>query len=179
MLRMRGGLDEQGRTETIDRFALDPRKKARTYSKGNRQKATVLVAALGALLVMVLMGLGLAVGYGLGMGDWGQVVDQMVGQLSYLPAVLVMAALTLAILGPWPRWSSITWGTVAFVFLQVTLEDTLRLPGWVDGISPFWHLPRAPVHSFEALPVAAELALVAVLVLVGLWGYRRRDLGAS
>jgi ABC-2 type transport system ATP-binding protein len=45
--RMRGGLDERRRAEMLERFELDPRKKARTYSKGNRQKVS-LVAALAS-----------------------------------------------------------------------------------------------------------------------------------
>jgi ABC-2 type transport system ATP-binding protein len=44
---LRGGLDDVRRAELIDRFDLDPRKKARTYSKGNRQKVA-LVAALAS-----------------------------------------------------------------------------------------------------------------------------------
>src|SRR5215204_1855199 len=43
--RMRGGLDKGRRTELLERFELDPGKKSRTYSKGNRQKVA-LVAAL-------------------------------------------------------------------------------------------------------------------------------------
>jgi ABC-2 type transport system ATP-binding protein len=43
--RLRGDLDATRRDELVERFALDPRKKARTYSKGNRQKVA-LVAAL-------------------------------------------------------------------------------------------------------------------------------------
>ncbi|MFJ7215099.1 ATP-binding cassette domain-containing protein [Amycolatopsis sp. NPDC098790] len=45
--RLRGGLDNQRRAELIERFDLDPRKKGRTYSKGNRQKVA-LVAALAS-----------------------------------------------------------------------------------------------------------------------------------
>ncbi len=45
--RLRGGLDEARRADLVDRFDLDPRKKARTYSKGNRQKVA-LVAALAS-----------------------------------------------------------------------------------------------------------------------------------
>lgn len=44
---LRGGLDPARRAELIDRFDLDPRKKARAYSKGNRQKVA-LVAALAS-----------------------------------------------------------------------------------------------------------------------------------
>ena len=45
--RLRGGLDPVRRNDLLERFDLDPRKKARTYSKGNRQKVA-LVAALAS-----------------------------------------------------------------------------------------------------------------------------------
>jgi len=45
--RLRGGLDPRRRAELLQRFELDPTKKARTYSKGNRQKVA-LVAALAS-----------------------------------------------------------------------------------------------------------------------------------
>jgi ABC-2 type transport system ATP-binding protein len=44
---LRGGLDGQRRARLVERFDLDLRKKARTYSKGNRQKVA-LVAALAS-----------------------------------------------------------------------------------------------------------------------------------
>lgn len=47
LARLRGGVDTARRNELIERFALDPRKKSRTYSKGNRQKVA-LVAALAS-----------------------------------------------------------------------------------------------------------------------------------
>ena len=43
--RLHGGVDPARRAELLERFELDPTKKARTYSKGNRQKVA-LVAAL-------------------------------------------------------------------------------------------------------------------------------------
>lgn len=52
--RMRGGLDEGRRAEMLDRFELDPGKKARTYSKGNRQKVA-LVAALASRADLYLL----------------------------------------------------------------------------------------------------------------------------
>lgn len=42
--RLRGDLDEAKRDELIERFELDPRKKAGTYSKGNRQKVALVLA---------------------------------------------------------------------------------------------------------------------------------------
>jgi polyether ionophore transport system ATP-binding protein len=44
LARMRGGIDERRRADLVERFALDPSKKARTYSKGNRQKVSLVSA---------------------------------------------------------------------------------------------------------------------------------------
>jgi ABC-2 type transport system ATP-binding protein len=52
--RLRGGLDETKRARLIERFDLDPTKKARTYSKGNRQKVAI-VAALASDVELLIM----------------------------------------------------------------------------------------------------------------------------
>jgi ABC-2 type transport system ATP-binding protein len=51
---LRGGLDESRRTELLDRFGLDPRKRCRAYSKGNRQKVA-LVAAFASDVELYLL----------------------------------------------------------------------------------------------------------------------------
>ena len=50
----RGGIDRARRDELIERFDLDPRKKGRSYSKGNRQKIA-LIAALAADVELLLL----------------------------------------------------------------------------------------------------------------------------
>ncbi|QQQ78970.1 ABC transporter ATP-binding protein [Saccharothrix sp. 6-C] len=52
--RLRGGLDEKRRADLLERFELDPRKKGRTYSKGNRQKVA-LVAALASDVELLIL----------------------------------------------------------------------------------------------------------------------------
>jgi len=52
--RLRGGLNEQRRAELLQRFDLDPTKKGRSYSKGNRQKVA-LVAALSSDVELLLL----------------------------------------------------------------------------------------------------------------------------
>ncbi len=52
--RMRGGLNQQRRSSLLERFQLDPTKKGRSYSKGNRQKVA-LVAALASDVELLLL----------------------------------------------------------------------------------------------------------------------------
>lgn len=52
--RLRGGIDEQRRAHLLERFELDPTKKGRAYSKGNRQKVA-LVAAFASDVELLLL----------------------------------------------------------------------------------------------------------------------------
>lgn len=52
--RLRGGLNPTKRAALIERFDLDPTKKARAYSKGNRQKVA-LIAALASDAQLLLL----------------------------------------------------------------------------------------------------------------------------
>ncbi|MCW2879303.1 MAG: Methionine transporter ATP-binding protein [Sphaerisporangium sp.] len=52
--RLRGGLDKRRRADLLERFDLDPRKKGRAYSKGNRQKVA-LVAALASDVELLIL----------------------------------------------------------------------------------------------------------------------------
>ena len=52
--RLRGGLDARRRDELLERFELDPAKKSRAYSKGNRQKVALVAALASGAELLIL-----------------------------------------------------------------------------------------------------------------------------
>jgi ABC-2 type transport system ATP-binding protein len=54
LLRLHGRAGTRRRDELLERFALDPTRKARTYSKGNRQKVALVAALAGDAELLVL-----------------------------------------------------------------------------------------------------------------------------
>lgn len=52
--RLRGGLDDARRADLVERFELDPTKKGRTYSKGNRQKVALVAAFASDVELLIL-----------------------------------------------------------------------------------------------------------------------------
>jgi ABC-2 type transport system ATP-binding protein len=52
--RLRGDVDEARRADLIERFELDPTKRARTYSKGNRQKVALVAGLASSAELLVL-----------------------------------------------------------------------------------------------------------------------------
>ncbi|SDB82635.1 ABC-2 type transport system ATP-binding protein [Raineyella antarctica] len=51
---LRGGLDEPRRAELVERFELDPTKRGRQYSKGNKQKVAIVAALASDVELLVL-----------------------------------------------------------------------------------------------------------------------------
>jgi ABC-2 type transport system ATP-binding protein len=51
---LRGPVDPKRRDELVERFELDPRKRGRTYSKGNRQKVALVAALCGDVDLLLL-----------------------------------------------------------------------------------------------------------------------------
>lgn len=51
---LRGGLDQARREELIERFELDPTKRGRQYSKGNRQKVAIIAALASDVELLIL-----------------------------------------------------------------------------------------------------------------------------
>ncbi|MEU9116564.1 ABC transporter ATP-binding protein [Streptomyces sp. NPDC048483] len=54
LVQVRGGADPARRDELIDRFDLNPRTKARAYSKGNRQKVALIAALASDAELLIL-----------------------------------------------------------------------------------------------------------------------------
>ncbi len=52
--RLRGDLDPVRRNQLVERFELDPTKKARTYSKGNRQKVALIAGLASSAELLIL-----------------------------------------------------------------------------------------------------------------------------
>lgn len=51
---LRGGLNEQRRAELVERFELDPTKRGRQYSKGNKQKVAIVAALSSDVELLIL-----------------------------------------------------------------------------------------------------------------------------
>ena len=54
LCRLRGGVDLRKRDELLERFDLDPTKKAHTYSKGNRQKVALVAGLASGVELLIL-----------------------------------------------------------------------------------------------------------------------------
>jgi len=143
-----------------------------------RWAASHLAIALGgSVALLAVAGLAAGLSYAIAGGPWNSVPRLLAAAIVYAPAMWLMVGLALIVFGFAPRWVDGAWALLAGFFVIGLLGVILRLPDWVEQLSPFDHIPALPAASLDALPLAVLTAVSAVLVLGGLFGLRRRDIG--
>jgi ABC-2 type transport system permease protein len=139
----------------------------------------VVIALVGGVVALFLIGLGMGAADAISVGDAGQLPRAIGGALTYTPALWVLSAFAFALFGIVPRATGVAWivlGGVAFVGFFGPL---LQLPHWVYELSPMEHVPRLPVASFSFAPLGVLLLIAVALLAAGFGGLRRRDVRTS
>ncbi len=136
----------------------------------------LMAALIGSAVAMLVSGLAGGLVYGIASGDIGGKLAMVAGTaVVQLPAVWLLAAVTLAFFGLAPRFTPVAWG-VLVGFIAVYLVGSLaRFPQWLLDLEPFAHIPRVG-SDFTAVPLLWLLAIDMALIVMGASAFRRRDL---
>ena len=135
----------------------------------------LIVALIGSALILALAGAGVGLAYAVTGGGAGQVPRLGLAGLVYVPAVWLLAALSVALFGLVPRWTAGAWVALSACFTIAMFGVLLDLPAWVRDLSPFQHTPGVPAEGVRLLPLAVLTAVAIALAAVGVGAFRRRD----
>ncbi|MBM2616429.1 hypothetical protein JIG36_12760 [Actinoplanes sp. LDG1-06] len=109
--------------------------------------------------------------------------DVTVRTLGYLlgqwPAVVALIGITTLLLGLRPSWAGLAWLPLTAGALFALLGDLFDIPGAVQRLGVFRHVPDVAAADGVPLGLIALLAVGAATCLLGLLAARRRDLVAG
>jgi ABC-2 type transport system permease protein len=137
----------------------------------------VVVALSGTTLLLVTMGVFGGFAYGAALGDMSAFGRVLGAALVHLPAVWVLTGITVLVFGFAPGLIMAGWGALVVFLLLGQLGPILELPQWAMDISPFTHTPKLPGAELTWTPLVVLTLVAAALVVAGLAGFRRRDIG--
>ncbi len=134
------------------------------------------VTVLGAAVVLAASGAGTGIGLAFSVEDPEQLPRMFGASLGYVPAVLVLAGLTMLLVGKLPRLGMVSWALLAIVLVIGLFGDLFELPQWVRNVSPIEQTPSLPAEAFRPLPFAMLVGTALVGAGVGVVALRRRDI---
>lgn len=136
----------------------------------------IAYAVAGPVLLMSLAGLAAGLTYGVIAGEVGSWVSDLVKTaLLQVPAIWVMVGLAVFLYGLVPRLTALSWGLLVAFLVLGQLGQILQLPQWAMDLSPFTHVPAAS-GPVPLMPLVVLAIVGTVLLIVGMVGFRRRDL---
>jgi ABC-2 type transport system permease protein len=133
----------------------------------------VSVALAGSVVLLAIAGLATGVTYAAAGGSSSSLPQLLGAALVYAPAMWLMIGVALAIYGFAPRWVDIAWAVLAACFVVGLLGAVLRLPDWLQKLSPFEQVPQLPAAHLAVAPLLVMIALAAASALAGLAGLSR------
>lgn len=137
----------------------------------------LLIPAVGSAVLLLIGGALMGATYGSVIGDSSQAGRLAGATLAYWPAVMVFVGLGLALFGWLPRLTiALSWGVLAAMWMVVIIGDALHLPDWLMNLLPFSATPSVPAEPLRWGPLILLLAAAALLGLLGLDRFRRRDI---
>lgn len=137
----------------------------------------LVFAVLGPAVLMAVSGVVVGLVHGLRVHDLsGEFPRVFWSALVQLPAVWVLAGLTVLLFGAAPRLAAAAWGALGLFLLLGELGPLLKLRQWAMDISPYTHVPKLPGAAMRTMPVVWLVVVAVALMAIGLAGFRRRDL---
>ena len=181
LLKLAGLLSAAAAASVIQRLALEEEQQrgdpllAGALTRTRHFAAYVLTAMAVSVLLMTWAGSLMAV--------VSSAVDESISAsqvftqaLATVPANLLLAAVSAALVGAKPRLRPAGWLAIVGSFALTILAPLFNLWDAVNGISPYWYVPNvaASAPDWRALGGLGLIALA--LTAVGFAGYRRRDI---
>ena len=135
------------------------------------------LALVGSAVRLVVVGLSAGIGERYQVSDIGRLGRILAAALVQIPAAWVIIGIVAAAFGLVPRLIVLGWVALVGFMLLGEFGALFNLSQIVMDISPFAHVPRLPGAAFAAAPLLWLTAIAAGLIVVGLSGFRRRDVG--
>ncbi len=159
--------EERGHAEVLLATAVTRRSLLLSHLVPALVAPTVLLVLCGGLL-----GLNQAVGEGSLAPVW------RIGgaALVLAPGSWLVVGFALLLHGWFPLHTGLAWALVGWSLLVVWIGEIVGLPEWLISLTPFSPLPALPVEPLTWTPIVVVTGLAVGLGMLGLVGFRRRDI---
>ncbi|WP_163139737.1 ABC transporter permease [Bacillus sp. 22-7] len=149
---------------------------SKAVSRSKLLGSYLVISVINGFLMISLAALGLWAA-GTSVVEGGLSFGMIFGAaLSYYPAMLVMISLAVFLIGFLPKFTGFIWLYVLYSFIVLYLGGLFQFSDWIGSISPFGHVPQAPIEEFSIVPLLLLCLAAGVLALAGFIGFNSRDI---
>jgi len=94
----------------------------------------------------------------------------------YLPALFIMLAIAVFLVGRLPKLTSLIWLLFGYAFLMFYFGRLFSVPEIMLKLSPFNNIPQLPVEQFSVLPLGILCIIAIGFCKAGIRSFEKRDI---
>ena len=149
---------------------------ARAVSRTRLMGSSFIVSVSTSFLMLSLAAIGLWAAGSAVMDDAIEFGTLYSAAMVYLPAMWIMIAIAILVIGVAPKLTGLTWLYLLYSFIVVYLGGLLQFPEWMANLSPFGHVPQIPVEDMDFIKVIVLAMIAIVVTILGFIAYNKRDI---
>jgi ABC-2 type transport system permease protein len=148
-----------------------------SVSRNDWAVSNLIFAVLGSAVILIVFGLVFGLSYGVNTGNLSTDLPRILAAvMAYLPAVWIFCGISMVLFGWLPRFSSLSWAALGLIVVIDLLSGFYDLNPWIKNLSPYTNVPKLLAGDTLGWPLFFVLVVAALLILIGMVGYKRRDI---
>lgn len=136
----------------------------------------LVIALLVPALLLVAVSAGLPLTQALHDAQPRLVADYAGTGLALLPGLVLVLGVATALIGWAPRAFALVWALLGWTIFCTWFGALLNLPEWLIKLEPWGYLSKPPRDEMDWAVFAIQLGIGVVLIVLGMVGFRRRDI---
>lgn len=137
------------------------------------------VTLVGTVVLLLIVGLAFGSSFDSLVPGANQTGPIVVSMFAYLPACFVVVGIFVLGFGWWPRFAvPVTWIVIGALWIIMIIGLAVPIPKAVLDAMPFNATPKVPYEAMNWTPVLLLTLVTVALIVVGLIGFRRRNVPA-
>lgn len=111
-------------------------------------------------------------------GDYSAITTYAQTAVFLMPGLWLVVGIATFLVGWAPRFTGLSWAVIGWTLYAVWFAGLFNMPEWLLKIQPWGYLAHPPRDEMDWAAFGVELAIAVALIVLGLIGYRRRNIPA-
>lgn len=150
---------------------------SRAVSRNRLMGSYLAMSILTGFIMLTLSSIGLGVMGNIVMEENLSLGIYYGSAMIYFPAILMMIGIAVMLFGWIPKWTGLVWLYLALAFFIVYMGSLFQFADWVEKLTPYGYIAKFPIENMDYPSAAIMVLLAAVLIVIGMIGFNRRDIG--
>ncbi len=147
----------------------------RSVSRGSQLMAYFLPSFVSSIVLQLISAFGFWSVGSMAVDNIPDLQTFVISAVSYLPAIWFMLGISFMMITYLPSMTSVPYYYLGYSAISIYIGTVANFPEWLKKLTPFGYVSQYPIEEIKMLPLIILTLIFVTFVMIGFYGYRKRD----